>query len=594
MFLDRITIDGLAKMLEPHMRRPAWPGLDDAGVRRKARSHAKRLGLWDRLTREVDPSRPIPVIKRSDYREYSRTGSRTEGEAAIFERARRTSDAALAVWLGHPAADLDHLQDLLWSWCETTSWIWPAHEGRTIDLGSSRIGRMLSEIAWMFDAELEGEVKERVRAEVERRILDGACDWRRPDSWQTVEMNWNHVCNANVITTALYMIDDPTVLAAYIHPLIQRLEYAIHGFADDGGCLEGPGYWEYGFGHFLDAGLVLHNRTGGKLDIVTGGKIERICRYPVAAHIEGSFRSTFADSSHGWLRLESAVKVNRFFDIPELYALVERTKAGRPVVSHTRGESCLWRVLAICEGRIPEVRADTRDCLLADLGQVKLRAGKGKLRATLMAKAGRNDVPHNHNDIGSFIYFAKGTPMLVDPGAPKYTSKTFGPRRYEILFTRSRGHSVPVVNGREQSEGSRRFGTLDVEGLNGEGEKRAVVDMTHAYDDKTLTKLMRELTLRPDGSLVIADSYEFTRKPASLEEAFVTYEKARTVKGGRAVLIGERERSVTLSAKETPGEFETERLVEESKEGRTDKVLTRITFAPASLEKSMRLVFDVR
>lgn len=589
MFLDRVTISGLAKMLEPHMGRPAWPGLDDPAVRKRSAEWAKELGLWERLSSgmesRTDPSAPIPVIRRSDYRDYRRTGSRRRGEACYFERVRRTTEAATRLWLGHPAGDVDHLHDLLWAWCETSTWIWPAHEGRTIDLGSSAIGRMLAEIVRMFEGELEDEVKDRVGSEVDRRILDGACDWRRPDGWQTVEMNWNHVCNANIITTALYRIEDARVLAAYIHPLIRRLAYAIDGFADDGGCREGPSYWDYGFGHFLDAAVVLHNRTGGELRLVEGEKIAMIARYPLAAHIEGRYRTTFADSSHGFLKAENALKINRFLDIPELFAAAGRTEEGFLDVAD-------WRGLSIYDGEKAAGSPEARDCLLPDLGQAKLRAGEGDSRATLVVLAGSNDVPHNHNDIGSFMYFARGKPLLTDPGAPMYTRKTFGPKRYEILFCRSRGHSVPVVNGKEQPAGSSYRGTLAVSGLDSTGEKRATIDMTRAYDDATLEKLVREFVLSPDGGLTLTDTYEFTRRPESLEEAFITYEKAALLEGGRAVRVGEPGEGVTISA-EGVGAFEVDRLVEESKEGRTAEVVSRITFRPAKLAKSIKLAFKI-
>ena len=149
------------------------------------------------------------------------------------------------------------------------------------------------------------------------------------------------------------------------------------------------------------------------------------------------------------------------------------------------------------------------------------------------------------------------------------------------------------MNGREQGTGGRYRGTLSVEGLGGQGEKRVVIEMTRAYPEPSLKKLVREFVLRPDGSLGIADEYEFSRKPKSVEEAFVTFEPASAAKGGRDVKIGRRGGQVTLSASQ-PGRFKVERLVEESKEGRSGGVLTRIAFRPARLAREMRLVFEVR
>ncbi len=583
MILESVTIPKLAELLKPHMHLPAWPGLSDPKAKAKARQWAKKLGLWERLGREVDPQKPISVVRRSHYRDYRRTGNRTLGEAALRGGAQTTEHAALALWLGHPAASLDYVQDLLWAWCETSSWIWPAHEGRTIDLGSSHIARLLAEILWMLDGEVEGEVKGRVGAEIERRALDALHDWKHPDGWWTVTMNWNQVCNANLIATALYRIRDVGQLAAFVHPLIQRLDYAIQGFPPDGGCLEGPSYWNYGFGHFLDAAVVLHHRTGGKLDLVQGEHIERICRYPLAAHIEGPLRSTFADSSNGYISAESALEINRFLPIPQLYDVAAHDAKGRLAVSG-------WRGLLLYNGERVTGKPDTSDYLLPDLGMAKLRAGG----TTLLVLAGRNDVPHNHNDIGSFILHKHGKCLLTDPGAPKYTAKTFGPKRYEILFCRSRGHSVPLINGQEQPAGGQFRGTLAVEGLNQAGEKRATVDMSHAYGDNRLERLLRRFTLAPDGTVELRDEYAFSRVPRSVEEAFITFEPVRIVRGGRAAVVGKGRQALTLTSAGAAGRFAAERLAEESEDGREDAVVTRITFAPARRAREMTLGFRLR
>ncbi|MFP4055251.1 MAG: heparinase II/III family protein [Candidatus Brocadiia bacterium] len=587
MFLDSVTIADLAAMLEPHMDLPAWPGLCEPEAKARAARWAKKLGTWDRLGRELDLSKPIPVIKRSDYRRYRRTGDRRTGERHYRARRDRTIDAALALWLGHPAADLDALQDLLWAWCETTTWVWPAHEGRHVDLASSYFARLFAEVLWMLDPQLEDEVSSRMGKAIEEKVLDPVGDWRRPDGWYTVPMNWNHVCNANVITTALYRIRDPRLLAATIHPLIQRLDYAIGGFAPDGGCLEGPGYWNFGFGHFLDAALVLHHRTGGRLNLLDDPRVEPICRYPLAAHIEGPIRTTFADSTHGATLAENVLKINRFFDIPELYEVAGRDEEGRLAVRD-------WRGLLLYDGEKATGKPRRTDCLLPHLGQAKLwAAGPGK-GACLAILAGHNGVPHNHNDIGSFILYKHGTCVLTDPGAPRYTAKTFGPRRYEILFCRSRGHAVPLVNGKEQSPGARFRGSLEVEGLDGAGPKTATIDMTKAYDERSLRSLVRTFRLEPDGTLRLADRFAFARKPRSLEAAFITYQPVRVRRGGRSVVIGEGDQAATLRAtRDTPGRFAAQRLTEESKEGRSGGVVTRIAFTPERLARETTLAFRI-
>ena len=62
-------------------------------------------------------------------------------------------------------------------------------------------------------------------------------------------------------------------------------------------------------------------------------------------------------------------------------------------------------------------------------------------------KGGHNDESHNHNDVGSFVVYHNGKPILVDPGVGEYTSKTFSKERYTIWTmhsdykSRTRRHS---------------------------------------------------------------------------------------------------------------------------------------------------------
>ena len=73
----------------------------------RARRWAKKLGVWDRIGETLDPAKPIPALKRSDYRRYARTGDREVGQSRYHARRDETITAALALWLGHPAADVD-------------------------------------------------------------------------------------------------------------------------------------------------------------------------------------------------------------------------------------------------------------------------------------------------------------------------------------------------------------------------------------------------------------------------------------------------------------------------------------------------------
>ncbi len=587
MLLRDVSMSDLAEIYQHHADQSPAPYLRDPEAIERAREGAKKNGVWDDLSENLDPTREIPVLKRSAYRNYQRVGDRILPQTVAGYRRRELDRAAMALWLAHPNEDVDYLQDLLWAYCDDHTWVMAAHEGRAIDLGSAGLGAAFAEILHVLGDQLEEEVVHRVSQKIEEHIFQPFWNYKHLDFWKTVRMNWNHVCNGEIIRTALYQIQDPVVLAHMTHAAIVNLTYALDGFTDDGGCEEGPGYWEYGFGHFLSVAHALYLKTSGELNLMADetGKIHRICQYPLAAHIQGALRSTFADSSHGYTGARSAMIVNAFFDMPELYALCD-----------THADNTLkvrdMHSLAMYSGFEVKTEADDRDWFLPDLGQAKLRGKPEKNQLTLMCLAGNNGVPHNHNDIGSFIVHRQDALWLTDPEGPVYSRKTFGPNRYDILFCNALGHSVPVINGHRQQAGGEYFGTLTVENLNGEGEKRATVDMTRAYPQGTVKNLTRTFVLQGN-VLTMTDHYVFDHPPQTLEEGFITFESVTISRDRDAVQIGPKNKGIALSAVDTPGKFSVERFEEESKEGRTGKVVARVTFTPEYLATDLRLKFAI-
>src|SRR5574340_1658993 len=71
----------------------------------------------------------------------------------------------------------------------------------------------------------------------------------------------------------------------------------------------------------------------------------------------------------------------------------------------------------------------------------------------LAAKGGHNAESHNHSDVGSFLVYLDGQPVLVDAGVGTYTKQTFSSQRYEIWTMQSAYHNVPTVHGIQQGAG---------------------------------------------------------------------------------------------------------------------------------------------
>ncbi len=582
--LNDITPDDLKTVFKKHAGVSSIGYVLDGASRERAALYAKTSGLWDQLS-ELDPGRTIPHLKRSSYRSYKRTGDREEYQTPRFAMVRELRDAASALWMGHPSADLDYLQDLIWAFSEQWTWVLPAHEGLSIDLFSSETGYDFAVLLAVFGDKLEQEVVDCIRNQIQKRIFDPYLADEGNLHWKKAEMNWNHVCSGNIAKTALlYYENDPSSCADIVYPAVRDMTHGLNGFTEDGGCQEGASYWQYGFGHYLTAAYALYFRTEGEIDILTHDpKVERICRYPLAMWIENNTYPAFADCHGLWLSWDLAIIINRFFDIPELYHLC----TPRPL-SSKRGHTLTS--LALYEGQQAEGEPDMRDYVLHELGEVKMR-GNTPGNLTVCAKAGHNGVPHNHNDVGSFVIYRDGVEFISDPGAPVYTSKTFSSERYSILLCNSHGHSLPVINGELQSTGSEFKGTLAVSGLNGDGVKSAVIEMAGAYSPGTVESLKREIRVEPGtGKVEVSDTFNFRRKPDALTEQFITRESVTVNDDCSGVIICHEDKVMELTASEK-GTFSSEELSSEETEQRVGTTLTRITFVPEALEKEINLVF---
>ena len=81
-------------------------------------------------------------------------------------------------------------------------------------------------------------------------------------------------------------------------------------------------------------------------------------------------------------------------------------------------------------------------------------------------KGGHNGESHNHNDVGSFVIYANGAPLFIDPGVGEYTAKTFSKNRYDIWTMQSGYHNLPQINGFDQKD-SKQYAAKIINHRNG-------------------------------------------------------------------------------------------------------------------------------
>jgi hypothetical protein len=422
---------------------------------------------------------------------------------------------------------------------------------------------------------LPQEIRDRVRKEVERRIFEPYLTHAREFWWDSGRNNWTGVCAGAVGQAFLLLEPDIARQAQALEIAVDQLDRFIEiAFEPDGGCLEGIGYWNYGLFHYVCLAEMLRSRTGGEIDLLANPKSKAIAAYPLAVVIAKDTYASFSDAhENASVRPFLAARLAERTGAAGLLALAGDEPGGR--LPEALRDLCWW------DGKRPEM-PPLDDAFLPDSGVVRLVDSTGGHTVVLAAKAGHNEEPHNHNDIGSFIVAVDGTVYLCDPGSGLYNAAYFSAKRYDNVFANSFGHSVPRIGGNLQLPGKKHCGVMEKT-----GEKSVAIAFEKAYDVPSLIQASRQFEMK-DGKVVLQDAFVFNGKPLEVEEAFMTWHNVET-NGNTARIITDKGALEILAEN---GTFASEKLEEACKANKKSGTLTRVSLTcPPS--KKMQTRFSI-
>lgn len=613
--LDAATIQGL---LDPNAA--LMPELEavraDPTALRNASQTAQILAQTEELMPQIAA---VPATPYTLYRLFGRDGDRGRYEAAYFAKRRMLGAATLRLLLGiepeqivppdaqptqarggsvaaqsfssgrlpnaTPYTLTDVVHDLLWSICEESNWVLPAHErGGDIDLFAAETAFMLAETLAVLGERLDGEVRRRVRIEVDRRIHEPYLRHASSFSWYQVGHNWNGVCNGAVAASFLLLDPDRDRVAQALALAFTGLRsFFAHAFEDDGSSSEGVAYWQYGLINVVALSELLRARTHGALDLLATPRMATIAAYPAKMHLSSSQFASFSDCDeelhfHPGFITRLAERTNE----PSLYHLIARP-------ARIEGDwrlTMMLRNLLWWDGQQPDPPA-LSDAHLPVVGVARLvsRTSEGA-PIVLALKAGHNGENHNQNDIGSIVLNIDGENLLVDPGRGLYSRAYFGPQRYENVFANSYGHSVPRIDGQLQATGKAHRGELLALDTT---TKRALLDLRGAYDVAHLRSLQRELRLDSDGTVFLRDNAEFDGQPGTLETALISWADVQ-LDGATARIHGQRHTLELTIEQPCDATFQLELLTDASRANAKPGVLRRITVTlPPSLNATVQI-----
>jgi hypothetical protein len=471
------------KPFPPAADRTAWDALLSQPLNQERRAFV--------VTRaEQLIGKPWPALPATLYMEYARNGNRANYEQRYFERRANLATLVLAECLEHRGRFLDEIANGLWAISEEATWCLPAHAARlpndvlhrqdleSADLFAAETAMTLSTARYLLRAELDAlspALGERVRSEVLRRVVDpvATSDTFGSSWWLDGRNNWSPWCASNVLGAAMLLVDSPAKLADLAMKMMGVADRFIAAYGDDGGCDEGPGYWDEAGGALLVFLELLHSRTDGAVDIYGQPKIAAMANFIVRAHIGGPWFLNFSDADAK--TTPGSGKVYRFGErigsepMKNLALLAMRRwdpngPVSPPVQIGGVSQALLGPLMTMFW-----IPADARPAptpleptvWLPDLQMLAVRDSPDPQRRGLYlaVRGGHNAESHNHNDVGHFVVYLDDQPGIIDIGRETYTAQTFGGGRYDLWFTRGSAHNAPVVSGVEQAEGRERKAT---------------------------------------------------------------------------------------------------------------------------------------
>ncbi|MBN1359373.1 MAG: heparinase II/III family protein [Sedimentisphaerales bacterium] len=509
-----------------------------------------------------------PNLSGTLFLEYARNGNRSRYERVHFDRRIALTQLVAAECVEGKGRFIDDIANGVWTLCEESFWGLPAH------VGAQRAGSGLPDveepIVALFVAEtgadlawtdyLLGEqldrvsplIRKRIALEMDRRIL-APCLERDDFGWMGFRggrvNNWNPWCNSNWLAATLLVESNEAKRAAAVAKIIRSLDHFLDAYDDDGGCDEGPGYWSRAGGSLFDCLELLHSATGGAIDVYDRPLVQEIGRYIYRVYIADRYFVNFADASaFAGIPGELVYRYGKRIGDERLMAFgaYDFVRAGGETSAFEESRaSSLGRYLhevfnahelSSAQGEPPLVR----DVWMNGIQVMTARDREGSASGLYVAaKGGHNAESHNHNDVGNFIVYQDGRPVIIDLGVETYSGKTFSSQRYEIWTMQSAYHNLPTIDGVMQAPGG-RFAARDVAYHADDSSAQLRLDIGGAYPPEAhLKSWVRTIRLNRGRDVIISEDYALTESVSEITLSLMTACRVKTSDPGRLLLESE-------------------------------------------------------
>ena len=470
--------------------------------------------------------KPWTVLPWTVFAENKQNGNRVNYEAICFEKRRQLAALVMAEIMEGEGRFMSNIIDGMGSFCEETWWGIPAHyskyiplaEIQEVDLFNAETASLIVWTRYMLEKQFNAfspDICQRIDREIERRILIPALE--KDYWWKTAGMNWNPWICSNWLTCVLLCEKDEVRKAEAIAQIRKATQAFIDAYPEDGGCDEGPGYWDRAAASMFEVLRLLPDLIGDS------GKIRRMAAYTYKTYIGNDYCVCFADAHEN----KAVQQVNIVYPfglwlgdktMREFGAYLGRQKdvLTNPAALYDKSGNfpTLGRELFFLRHICEYIAEEPREPLLKDVWLPDLQimtARRGSLYVAM--KGGTNGESHNHNDVGSFIVYANGEPLFIDPAVGEYTAATFSKDRYSIWTMQSQYHNLPQINNTDQKDG-KQFAAKVISHKNGQ----LCLDIAGAYPAEAAVRSWKRTVTAIKSGISVTEEYELDeyRQPARL------------------------------------------------------------------------------
>lgn len=396
-----------------------------------------------------------------------------------------------------------------------------------IDIFAASAAFALAEIKSLFRDRFPRLLIDRITYEIRRRTIEPFME--RKFFWETHDNNWTAVCAGAVGGVLMY--ESPELFFQNQERLHSAMEHYLASYKDDGMCVEGVGYWSFGFGFFASYALLEREITKGEVDWFARPKVKEISKFIGKMFLQKNVMATYSDSG-----FDSKYSVGLPHMLRHVYGEeVEKLpiEHGVVVYDNTHFNFALRSFIYYSqENNAAEMATDVTYSVENSCYFTKRTSGYG-----FTVKGGNNGESHNHVDVASFILARNNKQIIADIGAGPYLPGYHTAERYTFFNPSSYSHSIPFFDGVGEDSIARDDVFVEYDWEN----QRASLEFARAYGVDFLKKALRTFNFE-EKKVTLKDSFELTCDK-EITERFISV--IEPLASGNSITIDD----VTLAAK---------------------------------------------